>query len=457
LIHKFSAFPWMALMKDAKVPGWDHSRPDWPFFTEDAQGRIFLTDRQQRRIWIYDEDLDYLGGIDTGDVTPVCAAADASGALFVTDDQKAAVFKVGPVAPGAMHGDLEWYPDPFYFPPASDVRLLDFKAPSSGIVDDFVERAEFIDQQDHAVQEEAFDALDAQTAAWRSGQTTFNNGDSKLFNFYTAVSTNCHFYQRDLPESRYLGFLAKADRWLAKSPLSVTARLLKAQLMIDYGWQARGGGMAAQVEKDGWKLFGERLGTAWSILDSLKDDPAALADPMYYVMRMHAGYGLSKGPDEITRWYTLGHKACPQTWELAATYSDGIAYKWGGEDRLPGFFGQLLKADPVAALYVASYDGDNSYGSDLPANGGPWDKFMPDRESYWVALAGAAKAALALHPGSAMVLSRIGRVAANSGHYSEAAPLLDAAGDRYESMVWRDNDTYFMVKRHCEAEAAKDH
>lgn len=47
-------------------------------------------------------------------------------------------------------------------------------------------------------------------------------------------------------------------------------RLARATTLIDYAWVARGAGVAGTVNKDGWKLFGDRL------VESLKKEEEAM-------------------------------------------------------------------------------------------------------------------------------------------------------------------------------------
>ncbi len=54
--------------------------------------------------------------------------------------------------------------------------------------------------------------------------------------------------------------LAFIDAWLKHKPDSVAARIVKDETYLDYGWDARGGGLAKEVPAEAWQPFKE---TAW--------------------------------------------------------------------------------------------------------------------------------------------------------------------------------------------------
>ena len=62
-IHKFSSLPAADFVKDRKVPGWQAGTPFWPHLACDAAGNVYAVDSHNRKIWVYDSDLNYKGCI----------------------------------------------------------------------------------------------------------------------------------------------------------------------------------------------------------------------------------------------------------------------------------------------------------------------------------------------------------------------------------------------------------
>src|SRR5262245_29822725 len=56
-------------------------------------------------------------------------------------------------------------------------------------------------------------------------------------------------------------------RWRQEMPNSVAARLVTARALLDYAWEARGGGWVGTVTTEGWKLFDERVADAQRLVD----------------------------------------------------------------------------------------------------------------------------------------------------------------------------------------------
>jgi streptogramin lyase len=456
LIHKYSAFPGMHMEKDAKVPGWEDSSPNWPQLAIDKSGNVFLSDGQHLKIFIYDSDLNYLGTIN-GALSPRQYQAQgiafaANGDLWVSDVLASDLLRIGTFGAFGSPVNAEWNPYPVPFPQGS-IQAHAVLGPKTPLVkDDFVERRQFVVEHDNALRTGQFSQLDSEAIQLRASHTVFDDGDSKLLWFYSSLS-----HYDCAPDAwnadYYVKKLIQADQWDSKYPDSVTAKLYRAQVLVDYAWQARGSSMADGVSKEGWMSFGECLRRAWNILDQLANNPEALKDPEYYCLRVHAAYGLQRPEGELETWYLRGHKQCPEAWELTYWYTNGIAYKWSGSNRLPAFFRSFIKEAPVQAIYVAAYDDDISYGGD-DASGTPWDKYEPDRETFWNELLGAARTTALKYGTSAMALSRIAKVAANTGHFRDAEPIFRLLGERYEVGVWRNSNFYDSVKEHCLAAQA---
>jgi Domain of unknown function (DUF4034) len=94
------------------------------------------------------------------------------------------------------------------------------------------------------------------------------------------------------PDSDWQLLLAKLQKWLAAYPDSATPRLSLAYFYVNYGWRARGSGLADTVEDSQWKVLNERNAKAKSIL--LEVATFKEKDPFWYqlmqLLARHEGW-----------------------------------------------------------------------------------------------------------------------------------------------------------------------
>jgi Domain of unknown function (DUF4034) len=89
-------------------------------------------------------------------------------------------------------------------------------------------------------------------------------GGWKIVGFYNGTSAPGD--EGVSPDPDWQLLLAKLQKWVAAYPDSATPRLALAYFYVNYGWRARGIGLADTVEDTQWKVFYERNAKAKSIL-----------------------------------------------------------------------------------------------------------------------------------------------------------------------------------------------
>jgi hypothetical protein len=136
--------------------------------------------------------------------------------------------------------------------------------------------------------ERKFAELDALAEKIRSGKELFSGGTWKIQFFYECLDCPAKSSEA-VWKSHEQAFLD----WTTQSPKSGTAHVARARFYQKYGWKARGTSYGPDVTEDGWKLLGERLAMARTILDQSK--PLTPACPMW--------------------WYTYQAVALGQNWE----------------------------------------------------------------------------------------------------------------------------------------------
>ena len=178
------------------------------------------------------------------------------------------------------------------------------------------------------LEREDFAALDQAAQAWRTSRSRFPGGVWRLFVLYEALSAPPA--GDDASNSQWLAHLARLQRWVARRPDSITARIALAESHLDYGWNARGEGFANTVTDAGWRVFGEQLQIAAGILKqaaALK----AKCPHWYYVMTVLAR---SQGwPMPATR--ALLEQAIafePAYYHTYREYAYNLLPRWAGKE-----------------------------------------------------------------------------------------------------------------------------
>jgi hypothetical protein len=146
------------------------------------------------------------------------------------------------------------------------------------------------------------------------------------------VSYPMHATQKD-----WDAHLQQLRQWVALRPTSVTARVALASSLVNYAWDARGGGLSDTVSDSGWKLFNERLTEAKQILDR-----GALPGkcPEAYVVMQRVALGQSGGADRLRALFDQAVKTEPEYYYYYRVYSGSILPQWGGEEGAVAKFAQ---------------------------------------------------------------------------------------------------------------------
>ncbi len=111
----------------------------------------------------------------------------------------------------------------------------------------------------------------------------------------------------------------------------------RSRIMQQFGWAARGDGMANTVTDEGWRLFGERLLDAKNSLEAawrLNPKDAQIAAQM-----IHALKAIGKGDeDEVRKWFNLGMQADPDNYDVCKQLLGYLDPKWhGSKEHMVGF------------------------------------------------------------------------------------------------------------------------
>jgi tripartite motif-containing protein 71 len=101
-IHKFSALPAGEFVAERKVPGWQQGGPFWPQLACDAAGNVYAVDSHNRKIWVYDSELNYKGSIGgPGNellASPLGLAMGPQGDLYVGEVSGNQILKISGIS-----------------------------------------------------------------------------------------------------------------------------------------------------------------------------------------------------------------------------------------------------------------------------------------------------------------------------------------------------------------------
>jgi len=146
---------------------------------------------------------------------------------------------------------------------------------------------------------------------------------------------------------------ADLEKWIAKYPNSLYPRVALARSLCTYAWEARGGGNADTVTREGWKLFRERLAKADQVLTEAEKVNAS--EVVLYHVWATVGLGQHWPADKYEINFQKGIKADPN---FLPIYYAKVVYllpRWHGKP------GDVERFAEEAADQRGGEDGDMLY------------------------------------------------------------------------------------------------
>ena len=274
---------------------------------------------------------------------------------------------------------------------------------------------------------EDYAALDKVAAEWSQGKERFLDGIWKIARFYDAISD----MEMSFPER-----FKRLETWQAAFPDSLAPRLLHADAMVEYAWEARGDGVASTVTEEGWKVFKERLATARMELAALTARRTEC--PHWFVVMQTIALGQGWSREEYEALFDEAIRSEP---EYLTFYERKIYYlqpKWHGEEgdelkfvnslpeRLPGGVG----AEIYARL---AWSGMAAANQRLRNSGG---RYFPDMGLKWEPMKAGFERICARYPESNRMRNAYAIFAGKAGDWETCNRLLLEIGDRFDMDLW---------------------
>ena len=177
-----------------------------------------------------------------------------------------------------------------------------------------------------------FDHLDQEAHQARIEKTRFTGGVWKLYSFYSAVTTLQESGFAD--DSDWNLLLGKLKAWVTAKPGSVTAQIALADAYVNYGWFARGTGLANTVTPAQWQLFEQRAALARAVLK--KASQLNEKCPYWYEAMQHVaqaqGWNKSEARDLMEQAVTFE----PSYYHAYREYARYLDPRWYGSDASHG-------------------------------------------------------------------------------------------------------------------------
>jgi Domain of unknown function (DUF4034) len=202
---------------------------------------------------------------------------------------------------------------------------------------------------DGLLKAEKFEQLDCLADSARSHKELFPGGMWKIHIIYGGLQRPpLHPTSED-----WETHLQLLQRWVSTRPQSITARVALAESYVNYGWDARGSGLADSVSESGWKLLEERASKAKEILEQASTLSAKC--PEWYVAMQNVALAQSWEPEASQALFDQAVKYDPSYYYYYRLLANSMLPKWGGEE------GQTEKFLQSASDRIGGEAGDILY------------------------------------------------------------------------------------------------
>ncbi len=172
--------------------------------------------------------------------------------------------------------------------------------------------------------------------------------------------------------------------WTDKHPENAQAWMGFADFMIDYGWQARGGGFANTVSQKAWEIFKQRINEGLGY--ALKASNLEPGNIEVWNTLLHFGNGAQLDHVTMFKYFENAIHCNPQSIDPYEYMLDYLQPKWfGSEEELFGFAEKYKKDFP--SLYSYAFSNLHQHYSDDPLTYDEWLEkfklFVKENPAYW--------------------------------------------------------------------------
>jgi hypothetical protein len=281
-----------------------------------------------------------------------------------------------------------------------------------------------------------FAQLEQEAQRSRVSKARLTGGVWKLHGLYDGVvRPSSQFHPED---NDWDAQLVGIKKWIAAYPNSATARIALADFYTVYAWAARGVGYSDSVTRSGWKLFGQRIELAKSVLL----EAARLKEKCPYWYTVMQEVALAEGWDKpLAR--ELFEKAVefePGFLQYYREYAYFLLPKWYGES------GEVEQFAEEISQKVGGPVGDTLYFEAASEIACQYDlNESPVPKMSWEKIKQGYAAIDRLYGQSNRKANRFAYMAYLLGDKPAAREAFAFIGDRREPQVWS-NDQFAFVR-----------
>ena len=306
-----------------------------------------------------------------------------------------------------------------------------FSARLSFAMDAIAQAAEISNKVNSELEARQFAALNRIEREYRTHQSRLVDGRWKLTFFYRNIGPT----GEGAGDAEWKNDLHLADEWIHATPTQPAPYLAKAKMLINYAWEARGGGYADTVSPEGWKLFYQRVAKAEQVLQSA---PHVIQKDPYWFVEMEA-IALAQGwPEEqFTRLYKAAVSMAP-TYEWlyfgAAQYYDPHWY---------GNSAQLRRFVQAAVQNTKKYEGMTMYAriywDEINALG---DNTFAPGNANWSDMKQGFEDMMAQYPGSRWNLNAFAYYACLARDWPTTRELMKQLRGQPDLRIWDSKERF---------------
>jgi len=269
------------------------------------------------------------------------------------------------------------------------------------------------------LREKNYEELEKVAAAWRKPEARMLDGRWNLSVFYNTLAKTTEYTDKGFAETRQ-----KLEEWRQKRPHAIEPVILLAKLEGSYAWFARGSGWANTVTEEGWRLMGERLDKAKSLLDSISDRRLECPQWTNAMQTVALGQGWPDG--KVKGMLAEATAAWPDYWPYYAAEAHRLLPRWGGA---PGEWEKYSRSFP------------GGLGKELSARI-PWSNqwayhnLFRDADIPWPQMKEGFERMVQRYPESTRTKSAFAVFAGMANDREICKRLLDELGDKVNMEFW---------------------
>ena len=211
-------------------------------------------------------------------------------------------------------------------------------------------------------------------------------------------------------------------------PDSPVLNMWEGDFLINYAWDARGGGWASTVKQDQWKLFGDRLSAASDALQAAwtKDPQSLRGKAAERMLTISMAQG---GDDDRELWFQRALEANPDNVNACFREVDAVDPRWSGDNggklftlaRMFELSGNEQAEIPLAVGYVYTQLAHSTIYSD----GSALNRDFMKRPDIWATISRIYGPFLDRHPGNRYARDRYILYSAITDHWDVVGDQID--------------------------------